>query len=512
MEFNFPENCTCCSSRFGPTNCLLPYHVVKGIELTENLIESIMKLTELHAAYRIEYLNYNYYFQRTIASPPASSFLPSETGTVDSQNQSQPSVKSQATEDRQESSEQEQLNLTTVPQKIEEEIKKPTPTDLKDEKIQAKVEEKTELEFTSVKRGKQRERTESTKQEAESSAKVETTSLSEEQKAHLVKDLTIAIAFAYSLTMSKRIYLSISHFISSFEKEIDLIARFGNKYEVTIDSDLSTTMLLAKELVAYHSDSHLDDWEMEDPMSNTIFCILGYERFKRQTKNPEFRLVEAVLEYCKSIFYSKRLDLYARKDLSTKVEEALRTRMPKGAFKWFSVEIKRPRPDPPAPKQGRVILRNEFQGKSIETKREQSNDEILFPSLSESVTLKVRQNKQGEPSVHTCPTLPKDVSILIDNQLGIEIVQSLKENSTIVPESRPNLQTQTVLRKLIIEIISHHSQWNKDTFNTTTDGIVKVSDYADITIQQNELIPYTHLINDIIRRLKQEQIKRRNRA
>jgi len=546
QEFNWPHNCSYCSSRTVTKHCLLPFEVVLRYDNQSTDAVTLIDIIELHSQYGLDNIINNFnlllWFQQkrnyekfsTASEPKPIDFPPSQT---ENSNYRSLQITKQILSQTPNSGPTSHIDNQQLPKspRIErwaDQIQSPDPQDqypLNGVPLQSSTTKTTtestddnssiypslppaakphldkqplsELPISTTKpKPPKKDLTPSTlltkalasssntkpitpQQLEQPSRSLTGTSLTQNEILHISEDVARSIITAHNLATNSKFNHQSTTITETLSKELYIKRKSGTKYIPTYDSPLNHPIALAKELISYHSNTMMTQWESCSPTSTHKLCFLDQPDYSAAYSSTEtISLYSSLLKYAKSTLDNPTLSEQTNQNIRENTLSVLESRDFPYGLNWLKLQT-----------QTKVIKRHEPPTMVYNSKRPES--------LKEK-----KQTLLDQLQKHVCPPTSPELERLLQTQFNSIVESEFKTKWTDFTETGNSDRIRTRLELYSREIMIHDSNWTNPKFSVNISKIHWIASFSNNEFQSADLLLVRSLITSIIRKSAQSII------
>lgn len=475
-EFYFGENCTFCQSRIGSTHCLLPYQLVKEYNPPADDMSRIIDVTEIHMRYGIEALSVNLQSINWIKARPdspqnlsVSGFVQSESNTwseqMNSLNEQVTSKITSISENIVDSDLEsnysryigDQLDLAFLESLEDNGVQVTSPP------LASKVSSQDErpkfgsiviLDETQVSDKLSHDSQHVTDKGKSIEVTDDSTKLSRESRNHMISDFVMIAKTAFNLQSYQRTWIKVSSLKESIMHESDLRSRLGSKYTPSFRTTLDGDKAFAKEIIAKHSISDIQEWESGKHTSHDEFCLLNYKCISLAVNQyDQSSLCDELINCFKILLIQQyRTDWY-RETVANGVRFELSKDDYSSTFTWM-----------------------ENRAKYLETKK------VSKTTTSSGQTMDRRSPKKKEPY----PAADERLIDMINTRLQVIVNREIERAGSEVPEMSDETKLTKFFFSLASEFLRRNKGWHNENSFTSPQHLAKIEESTGLRSRPSE--------------------------
>jgi hypothetical protein len=471
-EFYFGNNCTFCQSRIGSTHCLLPYQLVVGYIPPPDDISRIIDVTEIHMRYGLDPLQANLESINWMKSRPCSQQSQIYSNPIRAQSNqwseqmnsvsdiigsnliSEPTnITDPDMESNYSSYIAHELHFTQDEEKIlmsdspsySEAASQDVGVTIKDSEPERLV-SKNDQKFKSEPKVKEQPKLNALeKYNAE---------ISRTNRNHLITDLVMIAKTAYNLHATQRDWIKTSQLKESIMYESDLRSKLNAKYKASSNTTLDGNKAFAKEIIAKHSPSEIQEWESGKFTSHGLMCLLNCRFTSLSSEDDES--LQLCDELVKS-FHAMTKPNVRNEDFLKIVVDAVKFELSKdgypSAFEW---------------------MRN--RAKFLETKK------VSRSSTSSVKDVKEKVVKTKSPY----PAVDERLINFINTHLQVFVNREIESAEDETPHMADETKLTTFFFKLSSEFLRRNKGWHNENSFTSPQHLAKLEELTGLKSRSSE--------------------------
>lgn len=165
--------------------------------------------------------------------------------------------------------------------------------------------------------------------------------LSKQTIIHISNDLFRTIVVAHFIETRGHRSNKSSQFVEALLTELNYVTELGSKYVKNTSTRLDHHIPLAKEIVATHSKTLLNEWVNGRKEGTCYHCILNFNDFEANIDdNDETRLFDSLIAYTKSIFNSEQIKPFDKVQIRKHLAEQIKSREFQRCLTWYDKATK----------------------------------------------------------------------------------------------------------------------------------------------------------------------------
>lgn len=467
--FNYPSECTFCTTRVGSTKCLLPFQFVSDFTLPEGSLNAIMEITEIHATYGIQNLinnkelsswfpkhqsddakssksqasfagNFEITFKTTKSKLSNVSYSEhgSQTDSITGSVYEYTSQMSGARVSTKSNTQSPDKKIETWAELVQESIdSKSADSDIRKEEVKSKA----SLVPQSMRLGK-----ETAPQELEQA-----------QQRHLIQDLIMAIKCAYTIHQKMRSSIKLDKLFSALNYEINLKSTKGSSYRPSFSTTLDGEIALSKEIIAKHTSEQVLNWENGSKEPKTCTCLLSFKELQISNPNSStIKLEDVLLTFFDLIRNTSEISNDQRLMILNSTSFELMREGNDKAYDW-SV--------------------NTLKVKSKSTIKQQIHKPV---EIGQPIIL----GKKGGSLPY--PAINEQFTLFIEQQLQLVVNKVVQKKGVPLPTMIADMKVEKYFFKLAAEFIRRNKGWRNNNSFTSPNHLTKVIEYTELPLDNYE--------------------------
>jgi hypothetical protein len=282
----------------------------------------------------------------------------------------------------------------------------------------------------------------------------DSTRLSRESRNHMISDFVMMAKTAFNLQSHQRTWIKVSTLKESIMRESDLRSRLGNKYTPSFRTTLDGDKAFAKEIIAKHSVSDIQDWESGKHTSHGEFCLLNYKCISLAINQfDQSSLCDELINCFKVLLIQQyRTDWY-RETVANGVRFELSKDDYSSTFTWM-----------------------ENRAKYLEVKHTSK------VSTSSGISSDKRNQKKKEPY----PAIDERVIDLINTRLQVIVNREIERAGNEVPEMSDETKLTKFFFLLASEFLRRNKGWHNENSFTSPQHLAKIEESTGLRSRPSE--------------------------
>lgn len=280
------------------------------------------------------------------------------------------------------------------------------------------------------------------------------TELSRTNRNHLITDLVMMAKTAYNLHASKRDWITTSQLKESIMYESDIRSKLNAKYKASLSTTLDGNKAFAKEIIAKHTPSEIQEWESGKFTSHGPMCLLNCRFTSLSIDDDESsQLCE---ELIRSFHMMTRSDVQ-NKDFIKIVADGVKFELSKdgypSAFEWMNIKAK-----------------------FLETRK-----------VSRSSTSSVKDT--GKKVVKTkdpYPAIDERLIDFINTHLQVFVNREIESAEDEIPQMTDETKLTTFFFKLSSEFLRRNKGWHNENSFTSPQHLAKLEELTGLKSRSSE--------------------------
>ncbi|BCD56381.1 putative RNA-dependent RNA polymerase [Lichen partiti-like RNA virus 1] len=481
-KINFPEDCFYCKKYHGTKNCLLPFDVVRKIQIPTDFALAIMEITHLHDVYGDSILKHNSTMtklsddteqyelnERTLkfnsvaiktGNLLSKADLPNEETRLEyhnSETQTEESATGAAVIG--ESIGELKPKSQTLPYNVKgKEIGKSYANALQSTESRSSWSDQVEEEILL--------------KEKEASDKVcelatnvcnELSLPTQENEGHLFDELLKIIKLCRNIAKINRSTIPSKKLLESILYETEQLNKFGTKYKKTNSSKLDGEIAFSKELVTIHNHEHMFNWCDGIKSLHGDYCILNYDQLSLQSltsKRDGETLEDACIEIFKSFRYSKLISKESKDEIDSAIKFELERQNYLDAYQWLANKT--------SLKKGSSAL------KDLSKVSRKYSELAKYPALDERLLYH------------------------IDDNLKQIVHESLSNQAKNVPRLGNEVNLEDYFFKLTAYFLKTNRGWKNENSFSNPSHLTKLQEHTQVIVPDSESLKVFRILKSSI--------------
>jgi len=267
---------------------------------------------------------------------------------------------------------------------------------------------------------------------------------------------------------------SVGVLLINLLRELDIKHKSGDHYTPYFNTELNHPIALAREIVAFHHDDQLTDFQNAKPIRQNDKCILNYiANYSSDTdRGGEVQLIKYMATYASTQFRYFKLGNSNKTKLISYLKATFPPNESDTIWNWFEREVLKSKHPTNIGKSALVNV----------------------PGFTVAPT---------RVTDHVCPPLSNQVSTIIEKHLSNDTTFAVESRLMLFPLDQRTDKLIGEIRHVVKEFVHHVPNWESVDCKITAAKLQSLSGYTGPLPQGPTFNAMLRVVHDVISQLRQ---------